>query len=352
MAQVKLVEIAERLWRITNIAMPKLPGGIQVAFKLPLGTGDVSWALALVLAGWGLLKKGDEPTRAALQETGVLPLVSQIEGVTTLLPAAFQQFVDAADRATDESAYAGAAVYLTVALTDMMDLQRNAIVAWLNGVQFREAGRALSNRYPPPGSGIPSTWGGVPDSPMTQPTVQPSRSDRFDRADRPRPRPAAAGRATTATQADKPAPPTPQLSTEDIARAHLHTRGWDVDGANRLLSGPAGETGSFLQVRRILKTYGSLPVSERMLFQKLVDASEQGFTKEEMQAVATDDLKDVRRAQALSATRAIELFQSYRPLVVRDRQRIGKYILQNETRFTPEEMNRVSLAGIDLKGGL
>lgn len=349
MAQVKMVEIGERLWRIMGIAMPKLPAGIQTALKLRVGAADVSWALALVLAGWGLLKKGDEPTRAALQETGALPLVNQLDGVAAVLPASFTKFLNAADQADDESGYAGASVYLTDAFNDLIDLQRNAIITWLNGVMFRDAARALVGRYPQPDSGLAPAWGSELTAPVapSPPPARQSRAERFDRADRPRPRP----RPAVATKAmpDEPAPPDPNLSAEDIARAHLHTAGWNVDEANRLLSGPKGTTGSLLQIRRILKAYTGLPKTERMLFQKLVDEAEQAFTKEELQAVGIDDLGDIRSADALAVTKGLELFRAYKRLAVRDRQRVLKYVIQNETRFTAEEMNKVDISGISPK---
>ena len=121
------------------------------------------------------------------------------------------------------------------------------------------------------------------------------------------------------------------------------------DEANRLLSGPKGTTGSLLQIRRILKAYTGLPKTERMLFQKLVDEAEQAFTKEELQAVGIDDLGDIRSADALAVTKGLELFRAYKRLAVRDRQRVLKYVIQNETRFTAEEMNKVDISGISPK---
>lgn len=349
MARVTMVEIGERLWRIMGIAMPKLPAGIQTALKLRVGAADVSWALALVLAGWGLLKKGDEPTRVVLQETGALPLVNQLDGVAAVLPGSFTKFLNAADQADSEAGYAGASVYLIDAFNDLIDLQRNAIVNWLNGVMFRDAGRSLVGRFPQPDSGIAPAWGsGTAEAPAsTPPAVRQSRSERFDRADRPRPRhkPAAAARAA----ADDTAPPTPNLNPEDVARAHLHTAGWNVDEANRLLSGPKGSTGSLLQIRRFLKTYTSLPKAERMLFQKLVDESEQAFTRAEMQSTSIDDLGEIRSADTLAATTGLGLFRAYKRLAVRDRQRVLKYVVQNESRFTADEMNKVDISGISAK---
>lgn len=349
MGQVKMVEIGERLWRIMGIAMPKLPAGIQTALKLRVGAADVSWALALVLAGWGLLKKGDEPTRVVLQETGALPLVNQLDGVAAVLPGSFMTFLNAADRADNEAGYAGASVYLIDAFNDLIDLQRNAIVDWLNGVMFRDAGRALVGRFPQPDSGLAPAWGSGTTETQAQTTLPPvrqSRSERFDRADRPRPR-----HKTTveARAADETAPPTPNLKPEDVARAHLHTTGWNVDEADRLLSGPKGSTGSLLQIRRLLKTYTGLPKAERMLFQKLVDESEQAFTRAEMQAVNIDDLGEIRSAEAFAATTGLELFRAYRRLAVRDRQRVLKYVVQNESRFTADEMNKVDISGISAK---
>lgn len=349
MAQVKMVEIGERLWRIIGIAMPKLPAGIQTALKLRVGAADVSWALALVLAGWGLLKKGDESTRTALQETGALPLVSQLDGVAVILPASFTKFLNAADQADDASGYAGASVYLIDAFNDLIDLQRNAIVTWLNGVQFRDTARALTSRYPQPDSGIAPAWSSETMEPATPsaPLSRQSRAERFDRADRPRPRPKPS--VTAKAVADEPAPPTPNLSAEDVARAHLHTTGWNVDEANRLLSGPKGSTGSLLQIRRFLKTYTGLPKSERMLFQKLVDEAEQAFTKEELQAVSIDDLGDIRSADSLAVAKGLDLFRAYKRLAVRDRQRVLKYVIQNETRFTADEMSKVDISRISAK---
>jgi hypothetical protein len=55
----KLFDRAVRYQKTFLAAMPNLPEGIQVALKATLGIADVTWALALVLAGWRLQKEDD-----------------------------------------------------------------------------------------------------------------------------------------------------------------------------------------------------------------------------------------------------------------------------------------------------
>ena len=105
----------------------------------------------------------------------------------------------------------------------------------------------------------------------------------------------------------------------------------------------------------------AFPVSDAQVLMKAVlaklstgavlstDEAEQAFTKEELQAVGIDDLGDIRSADALAVTKGLELFRAYKRLAVRDRQRVLKYVIQNETRFTAEEMNKVDISGISPK---
>jgi len=44
-----------------------------------------------------------------------------------------------------------------------------------------------------------------------------------------------------ASAATPPRPPAPQLAAGDVARAYLHTLGWEDSHVDRLLAGPDGK---------------------------------------------------------------------------------------------------------------
>lgn len=340
MAQEKIALVAERFWRTMLLAKPRLPVGIQIALDLRAGSADISWALALVLAGWRLLKQFDARTRTVLQETGALSFITRLDAVEKLVPTAFTQFLQTAEGTDGDASLAGAAVYLQSAFDEMIDLQRNAFVKWATGTELREYGATLAARFPQPNLGLAPTF----SAPSPPP---PSRQQRFDRADRPAPRTTLSG-PTIRNAADLTVP-APQLSREEITRAHLHAQGWDTAAVDRVLSGPKGHTGPLFRVRQILKTYSALTKSERMLFQKIVDESEQAFTREALKQTSVADLNDLRTVEPLAFKTGIELFRVYKDLPIPDRQRVLAYILTTETRFTPAEMNLVSIAHLSAK---
>lgn len=332
-----LTSIAEAFWRTLTMASSELPAKIQTALKTKVGTSDVSWALSLVLASWRILAQGNDEPIAMLKQTGAMALVKQLESMSRLLPESFVKALDAAEKGE----LAGAKVFLVGAFKDLMDLQVDAFVAWVTGTQFTQAGTALIGQYPQPTNGA-----GQPAS-EARPTQAPtSRADRFDRADFPVRRGAAA--PTVLIHQDFSAPP-PNLAPADIARAALLQAGWTTHDADRLMSGPGGQTGTFLQVRRILATYTSLKKTERMLFQKLIDETEEGFHKEDLASVSIADISDLRLVDKLIVDTGLQLYKEYKRLPIPDRMRVIKHVLANETGFTPAEMNATSLGKIDRK---
>ncbi len=340
MAQEKIALVAERFWRTILLAKPRLPTGVQTALDLRAGTADISWALALVLAAWRLLKQQDPRTRTILQETGALAFITRLDSVEKLIPAAFTQFLQTAEGAGGDANLAGAAVYLQSAFDEMIDLQRNAFVKWATGTEVREHGATLASRFPQPNLGLTPTF----NAPSPRP---PSRQQRFDQADRPAPRTTLSG-PTIRNAANFPVQ-TPQLSQPEITRAHLYTRGWDIVAVDRVMSGPKGNTGPLFRVRQILKTYATLTKTERMIFQKIVDESEEAFTREALKNTSVADLNDLRTVESLGFKTGLELFRTYKELPIPDRQRVLAYILTTETRFTPAEMNAVSIAHLSAK---
>lgn len=250
-AAERLVQLATRIWRAMEFALPKLPEETQAVLKMRVEDGDVRWALSLVLAGWRLGDKrlpGAAEVETVMKETGAAALIGQISSLGMFLPDSFGLFLDAARDADADHKLAGAGVYLANAVKELGDTQRGALHAWLRGVQFREAGQALIRRFPVPGSGRPPVWGqpeSAPSSPPSSP--KPSRSDRFDRADfLPRrsqktssPSETVAARVTPSKKAP-PRPSTPVLDTESVARAYLFTLGWQGSDIEQLLSGPSG----------------------------------------------------------------------------------------------------------------
>lgn len=345
-----LFDRATRYQSTFAAAMPNLPYGIQVALKAPLGTADAGWALALVLAGWRLLKEADSgDAQAVLKETGAQPLVDELNALSIALPEPFKQALTAAE--SPSATFAGAATYLTQAFTDMIDLQRNAVIKWMGGELFRSAGNSLTRRFQPPGSqpaAASATWG-VPSNPPTAsapssptPTPRPSRLERFERADRPPPRARKAEIQDTAVTPVEPpapaepasAPPTPQVPPETVARIHLMTQaGWAGNDADRILSGPKGDSGSALQLRQFLRTYASLSYPQRSRFQGLVEQQEESFEPSRTALLTTSiaDIQNVRDIDALPIKTGAELLDIYEKLPVLERQRALRWITDRES---------------------
>lgn len=322
----RLVDLAGRYWQTIEVAFPSVPSDIQAALRQRAGASEVSWGLALVLAGWQLLKRSDAEVRAVLTETGVLDLVNQVQAVAVVLPESFSKALHAAE-VTDDN-FAGAATYLAEAFNALMELQKGAVVSWLGGVQFRAAATTLSERFPPPARAAEAA--ADLGSAKPEPTVSRlSRADRFDKADRPR-------RAVTAAGS---APPEPNLPPDTLAQAHLVRAGWSLDEASRVLSGPQGEAGSTLKLRRLMRTYGALSKAERLRFQQLVQDAEQAFllTSTELVGVTLADIRDVRTVEPLAYRTGTELFADYQTLTVPDRKRWVRWILTHEQAFAPEQ---------------
>jgi hypothetical protein len=108
--------------------------------------------------------------------------------------------------------------------------------------------------------------------------------------------------------------------------------GWEPYDADRLTSGPSGHTGSALQIRRFLRTYGGLPAREREKFQQRVSAEEAGFdvNREELLTLTNADLERVREAQPLGASDSDALWGIYSELGLMERKRSLRWIIGNE----------------------
>lgn len=337
-----LLERATQYWQTVNAAFPKLPVGIQTVLRVRLGSGDVSWALSLVLAGWRLSKIGDSEAVALLRSTstGLTELIKQLEVAALTMPASFQQSLTAAEAASD--GFAGAATYLADALNDLITLQQNALVTWLNGAQFRDEAGALVRRFPPPDSGLASAWdGGGSMNPATTPSRVVSRADRADRQDRPPGRSGAPPkRANPAVKAAAAAPPEPSIGAHQAAHADLLGRGWTSYDAGRILSGASGNAGSALAIRRLLRTYGSLREAERGNFRAAVSHKEQtfGLTMAALADVNVLDIQRVREAEVLEARTGVGLFEQYSELNPPERKRVVRWILDAEpTAFSGQQ---------------
>lgn len=328
-----IAERAERYWRTIKAAMPSLPPGIQTAFGRPLGTSDVSWALSLVLAGWSLLKesdRGDAPE--VLQQTGAMPLVNQLNALSVTLPEPFKKALETAEAATGGS-FAGAATYLTQAFQDMIDLQRNAVATWVGGQLFREAGASLTRRIQEPGSQLGQTWS-LPTVGAT-PTFQEARRSRlaaFEASERPKRSRSAAPKEAAPDSGSSPSEPA--VPPAVVARGVLMSQaGWEAHETERILSGPEGNSGSALGLKRILRTYGGMKEYERQKFRRLVTAREGGFdsSRSGLVSVSVADLRAVRDADALDDVASAEsLFGRYSELSLPDRKRMLRWIQNQE----------------------
>ena len=251
----RLVDLASRLWRAMERALPQLPETTRYVLNMRLADSDVRWALALVLAGWRLSEAGEPGAaeiEALLREMGALPLSQKVASLQAVLPPGFGKFIQTARDATAEHSLAGAGAYLAAAVNELGEGPREVLHTWLREAPFRDAGRMLIRRFPAPGSGRPSLWGNpepapAPPKKSSAPLPRPPRGERFDRADfQTRTRiaqttPRSAGQAEIPISARTPQPPQPVIERAELSRAYLLTLGWDAAEVDRLLAGPAKE---------------------------------------------------------------------------------------------------------------
>lgn len=253
----RLLQLATRLWRAMEFALPKLPESTQTILKIRVDDADVRWTLALLLAGWRLSDNrefGAAEVKQVLKETGAGPLVEQISSLQMLLPDSFAMFVNAAREADADYKLAGAGALMVSALTELIETQRNALHAWLRGAQVREVGRALIRRFPLPNSGRPPVWG-APTSPPVPPAspavpstparLRGERSERGSVMGRPvllAPLPSSPPSPPPPKKAPIAKPPrssVPGLDRSAVTQAYLFTLGWEGAEVERLMRGPA-----------------------------------------------------------------------------------------------------------------
>ncbi len=249
----RLVQLATRLWRAMQFALPKLPEATQTVLKLRVDDADVGWTLALLLAGWRLSDNrefGAAEVKQVLKETGAGPLVEQISSLQMLLPDSFGMFVNAAREADADYKLAGAGALMVSALSELIETQRNALHAWLRGAQVREVGRALIRRFPLPDSGRPPVWGApsvlpvspaVPGTPIRLRGERPDRGSVTGRAVRQAPptTPPSLPLDKKTTTGSSPHSSAPTLDRSAVTQAYLFTLGWEGAEVERLMQGPA-----------------------------------------------------------------------------------------------------------------
>ena len=132
----------------------------------------------------------------------------------------------------------------------------------------------------------------------------------------------------------------PELPTEQVARGYLMTQGrWSANEAERILSGPAGESGQALILRQILRTYASLSEPERQEFRSLVKQNEEGFevSRTALLPVPIGDIRDVRAVEGLPYRSGGQLLADYAALPLPERQRMLRWITTQEALAFSEQ---------------
>ena len=252
----RLMQVATRLARAMQFALPKLPESVQVALKRRVEDGDTLWGLSLLLAGLRLRDRsepGADEISTLMREMGASALLEDVAGFHLLLPSSFATFLTNARQADADYKLAGAGAYLVEAISSLGQPEREALQNWLRTPQFYEAARALIRRFPVPGSGRPPVWGSPPESVPTPPATVPSRAQRFDRQDfrvRPRvqgaasPSPTPPAERSTRTSPSSEAAvssqdvPPAELDEEAKTIAYLRWLGYSQQDIDRLLAGP------------------------------------------------------------------------------------------------------------------
>ena len=109
--------------------------------------------------------------------------------------------------------------------------------------------------------------------------------------------------------------------------------GWPANDAERILSGPTGDSGSALQLRQFLRTYASLSLPQRARFQALVEQNEEGFevSRNALLATSISDIQNVRSVDSLPQKTGVELFGIYEGMSAPERQRALRWIIDQES---------------------
>lgn len=330
----RIGSVAERFYRALQSAMPQVPSEVQQALGQESGGSSIAWTLSLALAGYRL--KDETGVPSSLERIGVWKFVSSLGIMMKLMPTELETAMATAEKADSDDSLAGVAVYLKSAFDSLAGIQRSALVMWLKGEEFRTAAVSFGRKYPEPRA----RDGGEPAAPAAP---KPNRAQQFDRAGFSARRPSPVQAATILISSDMPAP---ELSREDVTRASLHSMGWSIQEVDRVMSGPNAEHGAFFKLRQFLKTYGSLQKRERMIFQKIVDETEQGFGKSEWEAVDITDLSNIRDIASLELRSGIDLYKVYKGLSASDRMKAVRWIQSNERGFTAADFNDLSIEKI------
>ena len=201
------------------------------------------WTLAMVVVQWyadALPQAESKVVMDALCELGVASIASNLNYFRERLVP----FVKTAHEARSDAQLAAAGVYFVGAVDQ---IGQTILSSAMKSAALGELARKLKVRLPLPGelkaeygrvrSGQPS----VPTRPATPDSA--SRGDRFERADYSVARPVTQGaRAESVESAPRarslPRPPKPNLANAEVARAYLHTLGWDEKDVDLLLQGP------------------------------------------------------------------------------------------------------------------
>lgn len=243
------------------VAMAKGIGRASEALKRSWDEdAEGMWTLALVVVRWyadSLPAPEAKAVAEALPDPEMVSILANLNGFRErLLP-----FVRTAYQAQGDAQLAAAGVYF-VGAVEQIGLPMLSAAIKSGPVSALHA--KVQARLPLPAD-VKTTYyqeafGAQPKGTTVQPVAptRPSRSDRFDRADysprSTRTVPQTAGPRVVSGQtqaraqtrpapsaATPPRPPTPQLANADVARAYLHTLGWEGNEVDRLLAGPDGK---------------------------------------------------------------------------------------------------------------
>lgn len=100
------------------------------------------------------------------------------------------------------------------------------------------------------------------------------------------------------------------------------------------------------RLKRLYLTYKHLPKIERMRFVKILDETEQDFTKEEMKKADLEWMNDLA-GTPLPLDTGVALYRAYRRLPIAYRMSLVRAAIEKETGFTMDEMNQTDLGKID-----
>ena len=222
MALADIRALASKFFAAVSTIRGNLDNDFKVALFGAEGQESGAWGLSLVLGVWRRQKAGDSP--AALAETGVAPLVAQIQKFEGAFPGSFSKFLATAEGAEDLGKIAAAGSYFASTVGNLGMLVRPGLLAWLNSDNFKKVAKALREVVGGP-------FDGLAERPPSPAITRPTRPN-FDRQD------------FQTTAAPPPPPPKPLLALpentqRDLDLARLIRSGWSPEEAARILEGPA-----------------------------------------------------------------------------------------------------------------